>query len=178
MLDPIVTSGTGRIAVGAEGTTENVVLEADLQTGSGEIAIGARASIVGNGGTIVATVDGSGELRLDAGHAIGTAVDPIRIDVAVVAAQIVEPAATGGVYLVEVDGYQGDLVIGSVLGVDGIRTLNSGAVWVETLAGTLTVAQPVTAAGSGEVTLTAQGATSDVVTIAGTGGVQTTHPAS
>jgi len=162
VLDPIVTSGTGRIAVGAEGTTQNVVLEADLQTGSGEIAIGARASIVSNGVTIVATVDGAGELRLDAGHAIGTAADPIQIDVAVVAAQIVEPAATGGVYLVQVDGYQGDLTIGSVLGVNGITTMNSGDVWVETLAGTLTVAQPVSADGSGDITLTAKGATSDV----------------
>ncbi|HUT92787.1 MAG TPA: hypothetical protein VMY37_25055 [Thermoguttaceae bacterium] len=163
LLENVTADRSGNVTLSAKGATSDVEVNADVQTGTGDLFLDAGRSITtDNTGRIVATTDGSGTLRLDAVDAIGTSTNRIEIDVATVAAQITGAATTGDVFLTQVAGHQGDLTIGSASGLDGISTANNNDVAVETQAGSLTIAQNVAAHGSGNVTLTAKGAASDI----------------
>src|SRR6185436_7457590 len=145
--------------------------------GSGTVALragGATSDLAINGATVSS---GTGTVQLVAGQAITTSstdntVTEIstggatgnRIDTAVVT---LAASAAGDIFLREANA----VTVGSVAAIDGAATdpllgisttANNGSITLTTTAGSLTIAQAVTAHGSGTVDLRAGGATSDV----------------
>jgi hypothetical protein len=155
-----------------------------INAGTGAVSIDAGVSILD---VDVAGLDiMAGELRMTAGAGIGQlagSVNPLQISVDTLAAS----AGAEGISLLESD----ELTIGTVDTVPvnrigggiaedgrflaGLATRTDGDIVVRTAAGTLTVAREVTADGTGNILLQAQGADSDVYlnasVVSGTGNI-------
>ena len=159
-VDQSVTAdGIGDVTLTATGTTSDLAINDNIQTGSGDIELTAGRSITTDTtGDVIATVDGSGSLALRAVDAIGDINFRIDTDVAVVAVEVTGGATTGDIFLNQINGVQGDLTIGTTLGaipLSGIETANNNDITVVTQAGNLTLDQAVTADGTGDVRMTA-----------------------
>ncbi|MFP4475735.1 MAG: beta strand repeat-containing protein [Desulfatibacillaceae bacterium] len=164
-------------SVATSGANARLVAAGDLRlaavdAGAGDVAVSAGGSIVDAGETHT-DVTASG-VRMEAGGAVGTALDPLEIDVDTVAAA----SGNGGVYLVQT----GPVTIGAVDTVPvtrlaacgstvtaqsdtvlgGITTTGPGNVRLTTQAGSVIVEHAILASGDGDIDLLAQGAGSDV----------------
>jgi len=160
---PVVADGAGEVSLVAKGITSDVEIRAHVSTATGEIFLAAGQSITAPAaGVLTATTPGSGRLAIYAVEAIGTAADPVEIDVALLAARLAGPASGGDMFLEQIDGVQHDLTIAKVGGLTGITTTNDNDATVVARAGTITVDEAVSADGSGKATLRAEGPESDV----------------
>jgi len=158
----IVLTGEG-IAVGVisagAGTAADVVLDAgtgaitDLQADT--VTVGAQGFAQNAGRTVNVVAD---QLGMTAQGDIGAAGNPLDLTVKTVAAS----SANGSVYLYETD----MLTVGTVGTVSGVTAGQNAK--VETINGTLTVGQTVTAT-AGDLLLAANGAGSDVILNAAAG---------
>ncbi|MCB2262255.1 MAG: hypothetical protein LGR52_04850 [Candidatus Thiosymbion ectosymbiont of Robbea hypermnestra] len=137
-----------------------------VKTGAGDLRLSANGDIRQlEGGRLHTTTDNAGTLALRSGGSIGAASAPMRIDVGTVAAR----ADGGGVFLIQVDGIQDNLVIGTASGITGIRARN-GDIEVITKGfgtpedyGRLDVFAPVRVVGAGNILLCAEASESDLV---------------
>ncbi len=161
----VSANGSGNVTLTTDGTSASIVVSANVQTATGDIHLDSGNSIDGDGGVLINATNDSGTLRLDAANAIGTNLAVVAIDVATVAAQLDSAAATGGIFLDQIDGFQDDLTIGTASSLNGITSMNNGDVVVSNtdVNAPIRIAQGVTAHGSGDVMITANGAGSNIV---------------
>ena len=137
--------------------TGNLTLTADW--GDGDVASDGAGAITDGGGTI--TMNGSGDLTMTAGDGIGASGNPIET---VGLTDIAATTQTGGIFINNTG--SGNINVTSVGGTNGLTTTTSGNISVTNSAGNITTAQPVTAAGTGTITLDAT-----TITIDGTGDI-------
>uniref|UniRef100_UPI000B0DD6A9 beta strand repeat-containing protein n=1 Tax=Candidatus Thiosymbion oneisti TaxID=589554 RepID=UPI000B0DD6A9 len=165
-------------------TAGDLVIGGEVATDSGDLELTADGSIrqaegrrlrtrSDNQGTLGRGLlrtrsDNQGTLALRSGLAIGTADAPILTDVAILAAE----AAGGGVFATQVDGTQGNLVIGTTTGANPLTgiTAHNGDIEVTTQGfgsppdyGRLDILGRVRVVGSGDIRLCAEAAQSDLV---------------
>ncbi|WP_165742286.1 beta strand repeat-containing protein, partial [Candidatus Thiosymbion oneisti] len=165
-------------------TAGDLVIGGEVATDSGDLELTADGSIrqaegrrlrtrSDNQGTLGRGLlrtrsDNQGTLALRSGQAIGTADAPILTDVAILAAE----AAGGGVFATQVDGTQGNLVIGTTTGANPLTgiTAHNGDIEVTTQGfgsppdyGRLDILGRVRVVGSGDIRLCAEAAQSDLV---------------
>ena len=145
--DTVTASGASGVLLTANGVSGDVAVNADVQTGSGNLALTAGRDITtDNTGHLISTVAGLGTLRLDAGNGIGTTTNRIDIDVPTVAARLTGGSATGDIWLNHIDGGQDTFTIGTASSLSGISTTNNRSILVVSQNDTLTVA----ASGGGQ----------------------------
>ncbi|WP_162268065.1 hypothetical protein, partial [Thiohalocapsa sp. ML1] len=145
-----------------------LLILSDIRTGTGDIELFASSNIRSIGpGVISASVNDRGSLALRAGGAVGESAAPILMDIATVAAQ----ADGGGVFLTQIDGGQGNLIIGRTTGSQPLAgiTATNGNVEVRTLGdgsppdhGRLDVTEDIRIIGTGDILLATEGPNSDI----------------
>jgi hypothetical protein len=169
---PIVADGTGSVLLNTNnsaGATSNVNLDADVK--------GDEVIVNATGGAIIFVASGATAGRnvlLEASVGIGTAAQPVVVDVTQnLAARLLDAGATGGIFIRE-SATGGDLPIGALQGVVGLTTPNNQSIDVHTTNGSLIINADVFANGSGNVTLVAESTGAVNAIVGGAGRVSTT----
>ena len=105
-----------------------------------------------------------GDLLLISSNGTGASGTPILTNVTNLAANVTSGQTTG-IYVQEANAVTVTTVtsgINTSLTASGLRTANNQSIWLNTTAGSISVVQAISAHGTGDVTLTANGAASDL----------------
>ena len=129
-------------------------------TNNGQLTLHAPSGSISGTGTL--TIGGTSPLLLQASTGIGSSGTPIATSGV---SDLAAMTATGGIFIIESS--SGNVNITSLTNpatasaVNGLSTTTSGDISLTNSAGNITVAQPISAAGGGNVSLTSSGAVSE-----------------